>query len=222
MLGSCMRSATLWACLRNKTRTKAPQLSFLGLELDTVAREVRLPWEKVQRLRTVLNSWRGRKACKKRDLLSLIGSLTRACRAVRPGRCYVRRLIDLSTTAKRLDQFVRLNREARADIQWWHLFLASWNGTAMMQGDPTTNPQVVLTSDASGSWGCVAFVGQQWFMLLWAGPPHYCQRAGPNRSGGTGMGTGLERQDSPSALRQLGCRRNCEHGILQEPSSYAN
>ena len=39
-----------------------------------------------------------------------------------------------------------------------------------MQGDPTTNPQVVLTSDASGSWGCGAFVGQQWFMLPWAGP----------------------------------------------------
>ena len=52
------------------------------------------------------------------------------------------------------------------DIQWWLLFLVSWNGTATMQGDPTTNPQVVVTSDASRG----AFVGQQWFMLPWAGP----------------------------------------------------
>ena len=68
----------------DKDEDPATVLSFLGLELDTVAREVRLPWEKVQRLKTVLNSWRGQKACKKRDLLSLIGSLTHACRAVQP------------------------------------------------------------------------------------------------------------------------------------------
>ena len=53
----------------DKDEGPATVLSFLGLELDTVAQEVRLPWEKLQRLRTVLNSWRGRKACKKRDLL---------------------------------------------------------------------------------------------------------------------------------------------------------
>ena len=37
----------------DKDEGPATVLSFLGLELDTVAREVRLPWEKVQRLRTV-------------------------------------------------------------------------------------------------------------------------------------------------------------------------
>ncbi len=58
----------------------------LGLELDTIALEVRLPQEKLASLRTVLKSWRGRKACRKRELLSLIGSMSHAARAVRPGR----------------------------------------------------------------------------------------------------------------------------------------
>ena len=94
-----------------KDEGPASTISFLGLELDSMAMEVRLPQEKLRKLKTILGTWRGRKACRKRDILSLIGSLTHACRAVRPGRCYVRRLIDLSTTAKKLDQFVRLNRK---------------------------------------------------------------------------------------------------------------
>ena len=134
-----------------------------------MAMEVRLPQEKLRKLKTVLGTWRGRKACRKRDILSLIGSLTHACRAVRPGRCYGRRLIDLSTTAKKLDQFVRLNREARADIEWWFSFVSSWNGTAMMLADLVSNPSITLTSDASGNWGCGAYVGSHWFMLPWMG-----------------------------------------------------
>ena len=45
----------------------------------------------------------------KRDLLSLISSLAHASRAIKPGRSYLRRLINLSTTTRQLDQFVRLN-----------------------------------------------------------------------------------------------------------------
>ena len=74
-----------------KDEGPASTISFLGLELDSMAMEVRLPQEKLKKLKTVLGTWRGRKACRKRDILSLIGSLTHACRAVRPGRCYVRR-----------------------------------------------------------------------------------------------------------------------------------
>jgi len=32
------------------------------------------------------------------------------------------------------------------------------------------NPQVTLTSDASGSWGCGTFPGPEWFQLKWVGP----------------------------------------------------
>ena len=81
----------------------------------------------------------------------------------------MRRLIDLSTTAKKLDQFVRLNREARADIEWWFSFVSSWNGTAMMLADLVSNLSITLTSDSSGNWGCRAYVGSHWFMLPWMG-----------------------------------------------------
>ena len=70
---------------------------------------------------------------------------------------------------KRLDQYVRLNREARADLEWWYCFMSAWNGVAMMKVEASMSYHAVLTSDASGSWGCGAMVGHHWFMLPWAG-----------------------------------------------------
>ena len=71
------------------------EIGFLGMELDTVALEIRLPQAKLQQLQTMLLAWRGRKVCRKRELLSLIGSLSHACKAVQAGRSFLRRLIDL-------------------------------------------------------------------------------------------------------------------------------
>ena len=153
-----------------KTEGPTTSLTFLGLQLDTVALEISLPRDKLVSLREALTGWRGRKACRKRQLLSLIGTLSFACRAVRSGRTFLRRLITLSTRVSQLDHFVRISRTARADIEWWFHFSASWNGVSMMSVVKRSNPAVTLTSDASGSWGCGAFSDKDWFMLQWSGP----------------------------------------------------
>ena len=59
----------------------------------------------------------------------------------------------------------RLDCEARADIEWWHVFAAGWNGTAMMGAGLGISCQVTITSDASGNWGCGAYSERQWYML---------------------------------------------------------
>ena len=51
---------------------------------------------------------------------------------------------------------VRLNRGFRSNLCWWACFLPGWNGTSMM-ASVVKSSQVVLTSDASGSWGCGVF-----------------------------------------------------------------
>ena len=151
----------------DKCEGQATTIRFLGIELDTVAMEMRLPEDKLQQLRKQVHDWRGKKAVSKRELLSLIGSLQHACKAVRPGRSFMRRLIDLSKRATRLDHHLRLNLSARSDIQWWHRFAAEWNGTSMFMQVKRDVPDVVVTSDTSGSWGCGAFSGSQWFQLQW-------------------------------------------------------
>ena len=97
------------------------------------------------------------------ELLSLIGLLSHACEVVRSGRSFLRRLIDLSTIPKHLEHYVRLNLEARSDIEWWAQYSQVWNGMSMMHLPDVAYPGAVLTSDAS------AYSGPHWFMLPWTG-----------------------------------------------------
>ena len=150
-----------------KTEGPATCITFLGMELDTYHRIIRLPEDKLARLRALLNDWSGRKAVKKRDLLSLIGYLHHASKAVRQGRSFLRRLIDLSMVVKHMDSYVRLNISARSDIRWWHLFAEQWNGTSMLYTFQRANPQIHVVSDASGSWGCGAYMDELWFQFQW-------------------------------------------------------
>jgi len=64
-----------------KSEGPATILTFLGMELDTVKLEIRLPAIKLQRLNEMLRICETRKAGKKRDLLSLIGYLQHAAKA---------------------------------------------------------------------------------------------------------------------------------------------
>ena len=142
-------------------------LDFLGIELDSVAMEARLPASKLQHLQSTVNTWLGRKSCQKRELLSLIGELQHASSVVRSGRTFLQRMICLSTAAKELYHHIRLNKEFRSDLTWWATFLQSWNGTNMMRAINRESPEITLTSDASGSWECGAFWHDQWFHFNW-------------------------------------------------------
>ena len=151
-----------------KLEGPACSLQFLGIILDTEQFELRLPEEKLQRLVALITQWRGKRSCTKRELLSVIGQLQHACRVVRPGRTFLRRMIDLSTTARELHHHIRLNQGFRSDLEWWAVFLSGWNGVAMMVATGKNPPHAVLTSDASGNWGCGAFSSTgEWFQCQW-------------------------------------------------------
>ena len=92
-------------------------LTFLGIEIDSQNMEMRLPADKLARLKETIQQWRGNKNCTKRDLLSLIGQLGHACKVVKPGRIFLSQMIKLSTVAKQLDHHIRLTHAFRADLE---------------------------------------------------------------------------------------------------------
>ena len=142
-------------------------IPFLGITLDTEVLQLRLPEEKLRRLLSTIREWQSRKVCKKRELLSLIGQLQHACRVVRSGRSFLRRMINLASTASELYHRVRLNGSFKSDLMWWATFLPGWNGTSMMSSVLGSAPQAVVTLDAS-DWVCGAFSSLgQWFQIEW-------------------------------------------------------
>ena len=62
-------------------------------------------------------------------------------------------MIDLSTTAAELHHHLRLNREFRSDLQWWSVFCPRWNGVCALMPIRLATPDIVVHSDAFGSWG---------------------------------------------------------------------
>jgi len=152
-----------------KTVGPASTLTFLGIELDSVSLQIRLPADKLASLQESLRGWRVKTSCIKSELLSLIGILAHASKVVHASRVFLRRLIDLSTTVCKPEFFIRLNVEARSDIEWWYQFAANWNGISILGSIVETPAQATLTSDASGNWGCGAYQDTSWFQLEWAG-----------------------------------------------------
>lgn len=94
-------------------------LTFLGIEVDTEALQLRLPADKLSRVKEILQSTLGKKAVTKRDLQSLVGLLQHATQVVWPGRSFLRRLHALLAQVgadRAAHHLIRLNQAARADI----------------------------------------------------------------------------------------------------------
>ena len=66
----------------HKTEGPSTTLSFLGILIDTEDMVLRLPSDKLARLHAAISEWKGRRSCRKQQLLSLIGQLQHACRVV--------------------------------------------------------------------------------------------------------------------------------------------
>ena len=152
----------------HKLEGPATQLTFLGILLDTERMEVRLPEDKMEQLQQMVAEWRAKRTCTKRELLSLLGVLHHACQVVRPGRSFLRRMIELTKVVKPLHHHIRLNSDFRSDLQWWATFLPKWNGVGMMSTLSQRSDEFSLTTDASGSWGCGGFtIDYKWFQFPW-------------------------------------------------------
>ena len=92
-------------------------LTFLGIEIDSHNKVLSLPQSKREDLEAELQQWYLRKKCTKRQLLSLIGKLSFVGKVLPAGQIFIRRLIDLATTAKTLSHQVNLAQDTRAAIE---------------------------------------------------------------------------------------------------------
>ena len=152
-------------------RTEGPvtALTFLGIKIDTVSGQLLLPADKLQRLKELLGEWGDRKVCLQKELQSLIGLLNHACKVVRAGRSFLRRMIDLlhERSNELTSTPIRLNRSFRSDLAWWACFVERWNGISFLHPVETL-PIRRVASDASGHWGCGAWSGDEWFQWQWS------------------------------------------------------
>ena len=146
-----------------KTVPPTTTITFLGLELDSIEMEVRLPAEKLDKLRLELVKMQNKRKPTLQELQSLIGLLNFAYSVVVPGRAFLRRIIDLTLGIKKSYHYRSLNLSARADISAWLFFIENFNGRALIL------PEIVLSSDEislhtdASNLGMGCCLGSRWF-----------------------------------------------------------
>ena len=127
-------------------------LTFLGVELDTVSMQARLPEEKLHKCRTQISSILSKKSVRQKDLASLVGLLNFTCKVVRPGRTFLRRLYDSLYSVKHDYHYIRITSDLREDLNLWLSFLTHYNGVSMFPPlQWTDNSTLHAFTDASKS-----------------------------------------------------------------------
>lgn len=137
-----------------KTVSPTTVLTFLGIEIDTVKCEVRLPEDKLTSFKEILSRFMCKRTATLQELQSLIGLLNFACAVVPPGRTFLRRIINLTRGIQKPHHHRHLDKESRGDLKAWSIFFPS--------GVEHTSHSLHLFTDASylGYWGVF---GTKWF-----------------------------------------------------------
>lgn len=150
----------------NKVEGPTTCITFLGIQIDSERQSLSLPPHKLVHLKELIQDWKGRRSATKHQLQELVGHLNHAASVVRPGRSFLRALIEAMKRPRQAHQRTRLDRQCRADLAWWAVYLYSWNGISYF---PSNGPHLTVVSDASGSWGCGALNTQsgEWFQVQW-------------------------------------------------------
>jgi len=153
-----------------KTVFPTTMLTFLGLELDSDKMEIRLPMDKLERLRELLKTFLKRKKVTLNELQSLIGLLNFTCMVVVPGRAFLRRIIDLTKGIQKPHHKRRLKKSAKADLLAWSLFVENFNGKNILRFRPfASSSSLHMYTDASNV-GFGGFLGTHWFVSTWPKP----------------------------------------------------
>ena len=142
-------------------------LPYLGITLNSLDMTMEVTPERYCDTMNMLPSWLSRRTSTKTELLSLIGCLSFVAKVVRPGRIFLRRLIDLSKTVKLRHHHITFNKQARLDIEWWQSFLPDWCRRSILPEVLTVkSSDLTLFTDASDI-GFGAIYGAAWIQGSW-------------------------------------------------------
>lgn len=153
-----------------KTEGPTSKLCFLGLEIDSVDMSVKMPVSKIIELRSKITLVLNRSKVTLQEMQSLIGSLSFACRAVKPGRAFIRRLINSTLGLKKKYHKVRVNSGMKNDLKMWLTFLDNYNGVTYFSDQHWVgNHEIELFSDSAAGFGLGfgVYLSGQWAYGVW-------------------------------------------------------
>ena len=105
-------------------------VTCLGIEVNTEQGTLSIPAEKMAQISSMLQTWRGKKFCTKRQLQSLLGHLLYIHKCVKPARYFLNRMLEVLRNAHNASR-IGLNPGFHRDLRWILNFLQDFNGVAL-------------------------------------------------------------------------------------------
>ena len=138
----------------------------LGVEVDTRQRTLAIPEEKMRRISDMVDAWRHKSVCTKRELQSLLGNLLYVHKCVAPARIFLNRMLEL--LRNNYDAYtIQLTHDFKRDLRWFSNFLSEYNGVSFYDHVRTHH---VVELDV-----CLEVLGGRWENLIYhlPLPSHY-------------------------------------------------
>ena len=151
----------------NKVVCPTHNLTFLGVQIDTVDYSLSLPEDKLQSLTTEASFVLSSRNVSKRELQSIVGKLNWASQCIYSGRAHLRRIINRINSLNAPHHKTRITAEIREDLIWWIQNVRAFNGHTPIS-DPRVTTHVCVDACGAGAGG---YAAGDWFHLRWADWP---------------------------------------------------
>ena len=155
---------TFWGCT---------SMTFLGLLLDTINQVVCIPKEKVVRAQELIHQTLSDKKKKitLHTLQKICGYLNFLCRAIVPGRAFLRRLYSVTSGKLKPHHHISITREIRGDLTMWREFLNDQSVFCRpfmdFKGIYATDIDFYSDSSRNFNLGMGAVCDKSWMFMRW-------------------------------------------------------
>ena len=139
-------------------------VTYLGIVIDSVRMELRLPDGKLRKLIDLLNYVESKNRVSKKDLECLGGLLSHCAHVVKGGKFFCKNVYKLyKEMVNRNLRYVNLNVEVKNDLRWWKRLCKFFNGSMRIVEQPFAFPMV---SDSSLK-GFAVYLNDDWVAGVW-------------------------------------------------------
>ena len=133
----------------SKDCTPSTLMRFLGLIYDTLKMSIEVPQDKLESITMLVCVWLNTSSARKTALQSLISKLAFVSACISPGLIFMQRMLNELRLLTHKQQRFHPSHEMLANLEWWSLFLASYNGVSLIRSEPQINNPLRFCTDAS-------------------------------------------------------------------------
>ena len=125
-------------------------MEFLGFTVDTVVMEIKLPSDKLKKIKAESRRLEKEEVVSARSLAQLFGKMNATSRVISPAPLFYQHLqiklsLALNGSLQDYETRLTLDLECKNELRWWDNHMGKWNGKTLLSRDT----DLVIDLDAS-------------------------------------------------------------------------